>query len=143
MEWFEGSINEAIKIAKEKDALFIVVIRGNADSSKRLLNCFDDKAVADKIKQSHAVAITIDAESQTYIQFAQIYQLVPVPSVFFIGSAGYPLEVLADGEKFSSSPLLTSLENSIEKHRSTTNVGKSDPKTPTEIKESNKDATKK
>lgn len=39
------------------------------------------------------MAIKIEGESEPYMQFASIYQIVPVPSIFFIGKAGTPLDI--------------------------------------------------
>ncbi|XP_013881572.1 UBX domain-containing protein 4 [Austrofundulus limnaeus] len=41
------------------------------------------------------VAIKVDAKSDTCVQFSQIYPVVCIPSSFFIGENGIPLEVIA------------------------------------------------
>lgn len=47
------------------------------------------------MEQDDFVAIRLESGSETYRFFAQIYQLVPVPSLFFIGENGTPLEIIA------------------------------------------------
>lgn len=39
------------------------------------------------------VAIKIEGESESYMQFASIFQIVPVPSIFFIGKTGTPIDI--------------------------------------------------
>ncbi|RXN38721.1 UBX domain-containing 4 [Labeo rohita] len=45
--------------------------------------------------QNCCVAIRVDAQSETCVQFSQIYPVVCIPSSFFIGENGIPLEVIA------------------------------------------------
>jgi len=51
--------------------------------------------VSSKLESDEFVAIKLDSGSEAHRQFVQIYKLVPVPSMFFIGGNGIPLEVVA------------------------------------------------
>ncbi|XP_033858213.3 UBX domain-containing protein 4-like isoform X1 [Acipenser ruthenus] len=94
MLWFEGSIPAAIASAKQKNSVFVIFIAGDDDQSTQMLSSWEDDKVAEATAQSF-VAIKIDAKSDTCVQFSQIYPVVCIPSSFFIGDNGIPLEVIA------------------------------------------------
>ncbi|XP_072328391.1 UBX domain-containing protein 4 isoform X2 [Scyliorhinus torazame] len=94
MRWFSGSIPEAIDFAKQHNAVFIVFIRGDDEQSTRMAASWETEEVAEATVNSF-VAIKIDAKSDTCVQFSQIYPVVCIPSSFFIGDNGIPLEVVA------------------------------------------------
>ncbi|XP_038150087.1 UBX domain-containing protein 4 isoform X1 [Cyprinodon tularosa] len=94
MLWFEGSIPEAINSAKQRSLVFVVVIAGDDEQSKQLMSSWEDVSVS-QAAQNCCVAIKVDAKSDTCVQFSQIYPVVCVPSSFFIGVSGIPLEVIA------------------------------------------------
>ncbi|KAM3607820.1 uncharacterized protein V6R79_014534 [Siganus canaliculatus] len=94
MLWFEGSIPDAIALAKQKSCIFVVVITGNDEQSVSLMSSWEDDGVSEAA-QSCCVAIRVDASSETCVQFSQIYPVVCIPSSFFIGENGIPLEVIA------------------------------------------------
>lgn len=95
MKWFEGSIPEAIALAKSKQQLFLVFIEGNDELSKSMGTTYEDATVSSKLQGSKCVAIKLQAGSEPCQQFSQIYPVVVVPSSFFIGCNGIPLEVIA------------------------------------------------
>lgn len=95
MKWFEGSIPEAIALAKSKQQLFLVFIEGNDELSKSMGTTYEDSTVSSKLQGSKCVAIKLQAGSEPCQQFSQIYPVVVVPSSFFIGCNGIPLEVIA------------------------------------------------
>ncbi|XP_035265191.1 UBX domain-containing protein 4-like [Anguilla anguilla] len=94
MIWFEGAIPAAIVSAKQQNAIFVVVITGDDAQSAQMLSCWEDDSVAEATNNS-CVAIKIDANSETCVQFSQIYPVVCIPTSFFIGENGIPLEVIA------------------------------------------------
>ncbi|KAK2904609.1 hypothetical protein Q8A67_006408 [Cirrhinus molitorella] len=94
MRWFEGSIPAAIASAKQRRCVFVVVITGNDDQSAQLMSSWETDSVSEEA-QNCCVAIRVDAQSETCAQFSQIYPVVCIPSSFFIGENGIPLEVIA------------------------------------------------
>uniref|UniRef100_A0A673J2J9 UBX domain-containing protein 4 n=1 Tax=Sinocyclocheilus rhinocerous TaxID=307959 RepID=A0A673J2J9_9TELE len=94
MRWFEGSIPAAIAAAKERRCVFVVVITGSDEQSTQLVCSWETDSVCEAA-QDCCVAIRVDAESEACVQFSQIYPVVCVPSSFFIGESGVPLEVIA------------------------------------------------
>lgn len=94
MRWFEGSIPAAIASAKQRKSVFVVVITGSDDQSSQLISSWETESVSDAVENC-CVAIRVDAESETCVQFSQIYPVVCIPSSFFIGENGIPLEVVA------------------------------------------------
>ncbi|KAG7188745.1 hypothetical protein KM043_008365 [Ampulex compressa] len=101
MKWFEGSINEAVATSKSRKAIFVVFIEGSDESSSQVARAINDTEVSNRLERDDFVAIRLESGSESYRFFAQIYQLVPVPSLFFIGENGAPLEVIA-GEATST-----------------------------------------
>ncbi|XP_076758238.1 UBX domain-containing protein 4 isoform X1 [Xylocopa sonorina] len=95
MKWFEGSINEAVATSKSRKAIFVVFIEGKDDTSVQFAEAINATDVSCRLEQDDFVAIRLESGSDTYRFFAQIYQLVPVPSLFFIGENGTPLEIIA------------------------------------------------
>ncbi|KAM9485842.1 UBX domain-containing protein 4-like isoform 1-T1 [Salvelinus alpinus] len=94
MLWFEGSIPAAIISAKEQSSIFAVVITGDDEVSAQMMSSWEDDRVAE-VSHNCCVAIKVDAKSETCSQFSQIYPVVCIPSSFFIGENGIPLEVVA------------------------------------------------
>ncbi|XP_077303903.1 UBX domain-containing protein 4 [Lithobates pipiens] len=96
MLWFQGSIPEAIAAAKEKRSIFVVFVAGDDEQSVQMAQSWEDEGVARATSEGF-IAIKIDSKSETCLQFSQIYPVVCVPSSFFIGDNGIPLEVIAGG----------------------------------------------
>lgn len=94
MFWFDGSIPAAIATAKQQNAVFVVVITGDDEQSAQMTSSWEDAQVTEASNNSF-VAIKVDAKSETCVQFSQIYPVVCIPSSFFIGENGIPLEVVA------------------------------------------------
>lgn len=94
MIWFEGSIPDAISLAKQRSCVFVVVISGEDEQSTQLMSSWEDDKVSEAAHNC-CVTIKIDAKSETCVQFSQIYPVVCIPSSFFIGENGIPLEVIA------------------------------------------------
>lgn len=95
MKWFEGSINEAVATSKSRRAIFVVFVEGKDDTSTQVAEAINATEVSHRLEQEDFVAIRLESGSESYVFFAQIYQLVPVPSLFFIGENGIPLEIVA------------------------------------------------
>ncbi|KAM9709171.1 UBX domain-containing protein 4 isoform 1-T1 [Menidia menidia] len=94
MLWFEGSIPDAINAAKQRNLIFVVVIAGGDEQSAQLMSSWEDGKVSEAAEKC-CVAIKVDASSDACVQFSQIYPVVCIPSSFFIGESGIPLEVIA------------------------------------------------
>lgn len=94
MIWFDGSIPDAINEAKQRSSVFVVVITGEDDQSAQLMSSWEDDRVSEAAHNC-CVAIKVDAKSEPCVQFSQIYPVVCIPSSFFIGENGIPLEVIA------------------------------------------------
>ena len=115
MKWFEGSINEAVAASKSKKAIFVVFVEGKDDTSAQVAEAINSTEVSCRLEQEDFVAIRLESGSETYRFFAQIYQLVPVPSLFFIGENGVPLEIVAGST--TAADLLNKLDLVLTKAR--------------------------
>ncbi|KAL4706239.1 hypothetical protein ACJJTC_017406 [Scirpophaga incertulas] len=98
MLWFDGNISEAVALSKQRNAIFVVFVEGDNDGSTEMLAVLSDPTVTKRLSdESNFLAIKLKSGSENYTHFAQIYQFVPVPSLFFIGRNGTPLEVVCAG----------------------------------------------
>nr|CAD7407509.1 unnamed protein product [Timema poppensis] len=79
---------------------------GSDEASKDTATAINNLEVSSKLESDDFIAIKLDN------------QIVPVPSLFFIGSAGAPLEVVAG--KVSVSDLVLRVDGVLQKHRSST-----------------------
>lgn len=72
----------------------MVFVAGDDEQSTQMAESWEDEKVTEASSDSF-VAIKIDTKSEACLQFSQIYPVVCVPSSFFIGDSGIPLEVIA------------------------------------------------
>ncbi|KAH8364153.1 hypothetical protein KR084_003320 [Drosophila pseudotakahashii] len=93
MNWHTGNIAEAVAESRAKDAVFVVFIEGQDEMSRKLERFVDDSRVRSRLETSDFVAIKVQGNSSAYGQFMSLYKVVPVPSLFFIGKTGTPLEI--------------------------------------------------
>uniref|UniRef100_K7FXY7 UBX domain-containing protein 4 n=1 Tax=Pelodiscus sinensis TaxID=13735 RepID=K7FXY7_PELSI len=94
MLWFRGSIPAAIAAAKRQSSVFVVFVSGDDEQSTQMAASWEDQKVTEAASDGF-VAIKIDIKSEACLQFSQIYPVVCIPSSFFIGDNGIPLEVIA------------------------------------------------
>ncbi|XP_059079325.1 UBX domain-containing protein 4-like isoform X2 [Tigriopus californicus] len=107
MDWFEGSITEAIGSAKSRQRLFVVVVF-DGESDEALLATLNAPDLAPSFQT--CVCIRLKNGSPLAEQFAQIYPVVLVPSIFFINSAnGMDLEVTGGVQLLQSQNIAQSL----------------------------------
>ncbi|XP_053621558.1 UBX domain-containing protein 4 isoform X1 [Plodia interpunctella] len=115
MHWFGGSIAEAVNLSKQKNAIFVVFIEGDNELSSEMAATIDDTVVVKRLSdQGNFLAIKLKSGTTNYTHFAQIYQFVPVPSLFFIGRNGTPLEVVCAGVQPAN--LATRIDRILEEH---------------------------
>ncbi|XP_017862437.1 PREDICTED: UBX domain-containing protein 4 [Drosophila arizonae] len=93
MNWHTGNIAEAVAESKAKDAIFVVYIQGQNEMTANLDRYLDDPRVTEKLQTQDFVAVKIQGDSASYAQFISLYKVVPVPSIFFIGKSGTPLDI--------------------------------------------------
>lgn len=94
MNWYNGSIPEAVAEAKRNNKLFLVYIEGNDEMSKHMTDTYNDPAVAEKLSCDSIIALKLVANSVPYMQFCAIYPVLVIPSSFFIGGNGAPIEII-------------------------------------------------
>ncbi|NWT78204.1 UBXN4 protein, partial [Lanius ludovicianus] len=72
----------------------VLYLVGEDEQSTEMAARWEDEKVTEAASDGF-VAIKIDTKSEACLQFSQIYPVVCVPSSFFIGDNGIPLEVIA------------------------------------------------
>ena len=91
---FQGAIPAAIASAERSGAVFVVFVAGDDEQATQTAASWEDEQVTEASSNGF-VAVKIDTKSEACLQFSQIYPVVCVPSSFFIGDSGIPLEVIA------------------------------------------------
>ncbi|KAK9884037.1 hypothetical protein WA026_004970 [Henosepilachna vigintioctopunctata] len=94
--WDEGNIADAVTKAKNIGAIFIVFIKGDNELSVHYENLFSDDIVLLKLKTKHFVAIKVQHNTTAHQQFSAIYPNNSIPSIFFIGKNGKPIEIITE-----------------------------------------------
>jgi len=98
MEWFGGSINEAIGKAKSAGALFVVAVHG--PGSEAFMARLDEEGISGPLKATGAVAIKIDGSSDLCKHFSALYPVLVIPALYLIDAAdGLSLEVCAGSDR--------------------------------------------
>ncbi|NXC71293.1 UBXN4 protein, partial [Anhinga anhinga] len=72
----------------------VLFLAGEDEQSTEMAARWEDEKVTEAASDGF-VAIKINTKSEACLQFSQIYPVVCVPSSFFIGDNGIPLEVIA------------------------------------------------
>jgi len=109
MEWFEGGVREAISAAKAKRTVFVVVVteQNGHEESEKLKTVLEDAEVVDKF--SNMICIRLENGTPTCSQFAAIYPVILIPSIYFIDSStGVDIEIT--GGVITKESLSTSFE---------------------------------
>ncbi|GFO30343.1 ubx domain-containing protein 4-like [Plakobranchus ocellatus] len=117
MKWFQGDIPSAIKTAKTNKSVFIVFIAGDCDKTREMENNLHSEEVTRLCEQNKAVAVKLAGGSNDCKFFSQIYPVVVIPSIFFIGDNGVPLEVI--GECKSAEEFREKVKKTLEIQKST------------------------
>ncbi|XP_044294111.1 UBX domain-containing protein 4 [Varanus komodoensis] len=113
MLWFPGTIPAAIATAKQRSAVFVVFVEGDDEQSTEMAASWENEKVTEATTDGF-VAIKINTQSEACLQFSQIYPVVCVPSSFFIGDNGVPLEVIAGS--VSAEELITRIHKVKQMH---------------------------
>ncbi|XP_060077230.1 UBX domain-containing protein 4-like [Ylistrum balloti] len=93
MEWFPGSIPQAIQTAKQNNALFVVYVRGKNEDTEKMDDVWKEENVISTCKSNKCTVIKIQGDSQEGKFFGEIYPILFLPSAYFIGPNGIPLEI--------------------------------------------------
>ncbi|KFM73304.1 UBX domain-containing protein 4, partial [Stegodyphus mimosarum] len=59
MNWFGGSVADAVNEAKRNGKLFLVYIEGTDEMSKQMSASYDDPAVAQKLSTENIIALKL------------------------------------------------------------------------------------
>lgn len=86
----------AVQTAKANRSVFIVFIAGEGAKTEEMENCLHAEEVTTLCEEGNCVAVKLAGGSNDCKFFSQIYPVVVIPSVFFIGDNGVPLEVIGE-----------------------------------------------
>uniref|UniRef100_T1IDE1 UBX domain-containing protein 4 n=1 Tax=Rhodnius prolixus TaxID=13249 RepID=T1IDE1_RHOPR len=119
MNWFLGSIQDAVATSKKRKSFFIVYVEGTDELSVIMTKVLDNPVVSRKFVANNFVAIKLAKGSEGHKQFEEFCEfffvnlLVPVPSVFFIDQNGSPAEIVVS--ETSEENVLKKITNAIDK----------------------------
>lgn len=127
MNWFNGSIPDAIQRSKQQKVVFVVYVYGQNDLTNEMDKVWNDPEVVNLCNNGGCVAIKMAANSNDCAHFSQIYPVVVVPSTYFIGVNGAPIEVTA-GHK-DTPDFIQVLKNVLKLHNDQVGTTQSNPTT--------------
>lgn len=130
MKWFEENVHLAVHKSKSTKAIFVVFVEGKDEASAQFMQALNVTEVSKYFETEDFVAIKLESGSEQYRFFAQIYHLVPVPSLFFIGVNGIPLEIIVGNT--TATELTSKIESVLIKS------GKKSPNSSSDLIESEK-----
>ncbi|RUS82329.1 hypothetical protein EGW08_009919 [Elysia chlorotica] len=143
MRWFEGNVASAVQTAKTQKSVFIVFIAGEGAKTEEMETFLHSEEVTKPCEESNCVAIKIAGGSNDCKFFSQIYPVVVIPSVFFIGDNGVPLEVI--GECKSSQDFSEKVTKALEMQKnmsSLSGAGNTEtPNQPAQVEQKSNDMT--
>merc|ERR1712002_616581 len=113
MIWFEGSVIEAVQESKANNYMFVVYIRGNDDLSISMDLVWADAEIESLCVTNNFISLKMEADSESCIQFSELYPFPCVPCTFFIGLNGIPLEATGYVTK---EEFLSKIKNAITMH---------------------------
>lgn len=115
MEWFTGTIDEALNEYQNKKGILIVYICDEGTTDQKTVNfnsLWDsfDKSLLDV----PYVSIRLEKNSQGAAQFAEFFPTPIFPVCYVIGDNGQPLEVLTTVEELTMERFNNSMRKSVE-----------------------------
>ncbi|KAG5452903.1 UBX domain-containing protein 4 [Clonorchis sinensis] len=94
MEWFSGTVSEAIRTVRNESRFLLVFVKGADESSERMDQQFDADAAA---VCDGVVCLRLEASSEAAMQFSAVYVLLSVPCVYIIAPSGKAVDVKLGG----------------------------------------------
>ncbi|KAL0278968.1 UNVERIFIED_CONTAM: hypothetical protein PYX00_000627 [Menopon gallinae] len=92
MKFFQGDVAEAVAEREDRGVALVVFVEG-ADGLSGIYRLILEEE--ERLPREAYVAVNVPFRSDAYDKFADIYRVVPVPSVFVIGTGGLPLAVVS------------------------------------------------
>jgi len=140
MRWFQGTISEAISEAKLKKAVFVVFVSGDDERSVNMNRTFENDEVSNQLERAGCVAVKLQGNSEVCRQFSQIYPVVLIPSTYFIGHNGMPLEII--GGDVSPGEFLKKIETVLQHGSVEVDITAKTQSSDTDVKDDVKDDAK-
>ncbi|XP_075219350.1 UBX domain-containing protein 4-like [Lycorma delicatula] len=94
MSWFEGSTESCVEVARMSGRIMVLYVEGVDDVSFNLTSILKRTEVMNAVDRPMYIALKINDNSKDYWDFVEIYEHVPVPSIFLLGEYGVPLALI-------------------------------------------------
>ena len=114
MRWFSGSIPDAIQETKLNRKLLLVFVLDSTEDSVKMSAVLDESGVAEVLTPENVVALKLESGSESFAQFSVFYPVLILPSIYFIGDNGTPLEVV--GGHQTVEPFLERTRTALKMH---------------------------
>lgn len=117
MNWYNGDIGAAINESKTKKLIFLV---HSIDANSQIEEYWNKEEIT-KLCNENCVCLKLEADTQTFNQFKQIYPVTVQPTTYLIGNNGLPLEVITG--QADETDLIAKLVKAIETNKLSHEVG--------------------
>jgi len=114
MHWFEGSIPDAIQETKANRKLLLVFVLDSTEDSVRMTSLLNEDVIGEVLTPDNVVALKLETGSESFAQFSVFYPVLILPSIYYIGDNGTPLEVV--GGYQTVEPFLERTRNALKMH---------------------------
>ena len=85
----------------------------NDEVSKKFLQNIEDQEISSRLQKPQAICIKLQAASQSFKQFSQIYPVILVPAIYFINSEN-GTNVETTGGDIDKAKILASIDKAFE-----------------------------
>ncbi|OQR69780.1 UBX domain-containing protein 4-like [Tropilaelaps mercedesae] len=82
MNWFDGSIADAISAARRDDKIMTIYVYGDTSESEQVTSALSAPMLAPLVP--HIVSLRLKQPSIELVQFSELYPVLLVPSIYFI-----------------------------------------------------------
>nr|CAD2124869.1 unnamed protein product [Meloidogyne enterolobii] len=113
MEWFIGTVDDALTEYQQKEGILIVFVYAENDENSTKLDDLLSSLDVSVFENIPYVAIRIVKESENARQFAQFFPTLTVPVCYILGMNAQPLEVITGLSGVTSDKLLGEFKKAV------------------------------
>uniref|UniRef100_A0A7S2ZVP1 Thioredoxin-like fold domain-containing protein n=1 Tax=Rhodosorus marinus TaxID=101924 RepID=A0A7S2ZVP1_9RHOD len=114
VEFFDGSVGEAIKSVQERNRCLLVTVQDDSNACEEMeTRLWTDSSVVEAISEAEFTCLMIKADTQDYVYFGSFFPVYVFPTVYILAPNGKPLAYFATS--VPKSELLVKVQESASK----------------------------